>query len=340
MSRLQYASRCSKGTLATKIGWIDFGSDFTYNLAGSPVQVVNTIPGGFTVQFNLTISNTVATPQGVSIPTFISSRIPAVNQAPFGTVYDTGIGGYPALTLQNATSAGTNLVYMIYLTDIEVLDWNGNNISDYTMYIADAGITNIVTTGTPNTWQIRTDGGPFGITQQIPSYSGATTGPTVVGENSQILTEVGTETGATTTASYVYSTTSPETITGMNTLFSGTAAWAFGIIVNQKVNCLKLADGCCKCANIIQGVTANYFILPDDVRLQKVELNGTSYTIGEKPVTVTGSQAVYQISKKYIIATALASPTGTRDVFHIMYQNGSSCDCNYGLCCSAVIFQA
>ena len=331
MHSLQYASPLSKGTLATRIGWIDFGRNFTLGLSNVQVPVVNRMRGGLTIRFNLS-AEIFQTSKGVNIPTFTAARLPAVLNAPFGTVYDKGIKGYPALTLKNDIVQGKHCEYVIYLEDIEVLDWNGNKVSDYTMYIADAGITNKQVKRDPNIWRIMTDGGNFAITQQIPSISGETFSPILYNQGWEVM-EKGDISDTTTTASYVYSTTSPKELTGTFVRRGGNAAYAYGIIINQPNSYLRLTEEGCKYDNSLIGTNANYFGVPKEAHLVKVKYQGTTILISRNPVTITGVRAVYVISSEGIVATPLATPTGTEDVFYLMYDNICGC-CNECNCCT------
>lgn len=302
MLSVKKADRTSQGALADKIGWIDFGPDFSLDLNSNPVKVENHIPGGYVISFHISTS-AVIDPDTVTIPPIIAVESPTGPKIPFGAVYYQGIGGYPALLKQPPLNPQPylSLTYIINIRDIEVRDCNGCPVKNYKIYAADAEVTTLTVSGNPETWQITTDGGNWQLIQQIPSFNQTLTGPIVTGIGTNTILETGAVVDLDDTDSYVYSTTSPENLTYVFRTFNGNEGLALGIIITSEPKPLLLSKCCCQRINYLKTTKEQTFIAPKNINT--LTFNGQHYEISDTTTTIVGNLATYSVTSTSIVAT-------------------------------------
>ena len=124
------------GTFAQTLCWFDL-SAYTASLATSPAgqPMVVSLPGGYTISFTLNVSGGVV--KAVALPTFSGAYLG-------NNGHYTGVPGKPALY---QTASGTTTTAT--LTNINVVDANGNQVQGYSFVGADAESTD---TGESITW--------------------------------------------------------------------------------------------------------------------------------------------------------------------------------------------
>ena len=120
MNIVQYAESSSKGNMASSIGWIDFGTNFTLNPDGTSIQVSNFIPGGYTIQFEIALTSVTSDPTTSNIPPIVAVTSPTFNKAPFGNVEYTCIPGNVSLFLKTNPDISNKLTYNFALTNLSV----------------------------------------------------------------------------------------------------------------------------------------------------------------------------------------------------------------------------
>lgn len=232
MANVQYANQNSPGAFANVIGWIDF-SEVTFPLTpNTTTTVTNTIPGGYTITFNL---------ENLGTDNINGSVVPVVPAtSPFGNTGYVGVGGEPALLITSTTPSTqpSSVTTSFIISNITVKDSNGISINNYSIFAADAERV-FSNANITETLSFETDGKAWAEVDLLPPVSGVQAGPTI-SLNGQTVTITGS---GSNPAAPVFSTISPKTITTTYTLstetFSETAnqAVAFGIIIAQTASC-------------------------------------------------------------------------------------------------------
>lgn len=337
MQNVQYAQKTSPGAFASQIGWINFGPNFSLISSQNPVTVSNYIPGGYIISFQLSLVSTID-PVTTPMPAFIGMTSPRWPVVPFGNVAYQGIQGYPLLSQTSNPPVGSTLSSTISINNIRVTDRNGNKVSDYTIFVADAETTNKYINGNTELWQITTDGGVWKMVYHMPSFNNTLTGPIVTGVGTQQVLETGTQTEIPDTDSYIYSTASPNNLSVYLKVFDGNQAIALGIIVNSQSQNLLLSKCCCVRINYLPSTTQQTYISP--VTIRTLTYNGQKYRISDTPTIITGKLATYSVTSTSIIATPLAT-SGTTisrlllnnlDVLQISYRDRYHACCNQHSC--------
>ncbi|MEG0961463.1 MAG: CshA/CshB family fibrillar adhesin-related protein [Lachnospiraceae bacterium] len=215
MNSVQFATPGS-GLLADKIGWIFYGTGAIYTPGNPPVHVINSIPGGGTVEFDISVV-TVSGP-GNTVP---AVHTPTYFYAAFGKTGYLNIPGDVAL-FPNAN--GTPSDELVKLQNIVVKNANGVVQSNFKWVAADAENTD-----TDEAWIIRTDGSPWSQLTVLPPVVGPPNSPSVAGLGTQTVTEVGT--GINHANGNVYLTTGPKNVSA-ELITYGREAVVFGIILD------------------------------------------------------------------------------------------------------------
>ena len=196
------------------IGWFNFET-----LSIRPGETVTGLTGtlidGTVVTFDLSLIINSGVPRA-----YVATQPPVNPDANFGTTGYIGITGNVALYGEPELQSG---VFNFIIDNIAVIDINGNPISDYTVLLADAEVTNF-----GETWTWGTNGGPWSITAALGSPS-----PTLVGIGTDTARIVGIEASGTQTA-YVLATQSPTQLEliGFNNT-SNRQAFAIGFAVTH-----------------------------------------------------------------------------------------------------------
>ncbi|MEG1336512.1 MAG: hypothetical protein RSC99_08875, partial [Clostridiales bacterium] len=167
MNNVQFATPGS-GLLADKIGWISYDTGAVFTPGAPPVHIINAIPGGFTVEYDLSVVN-VAGP-GNNVP---AVHTPTYSLAPFGNTGYTGIPGDIAL-FPHTTGVTHN--ELMKLDNIVVKNASGVVQSKFTWLAADAENTD-----TDETWIINTNGTPWKSFTVLPPVLGSPNSPAVSG---------------------------------------------------------------------------------------------------------------------------------------------------------------
>lgn len=320
MNSVQYAPQGSTGTLVQSIGWIDFGPNFVLNPSAEPVLVQNTIPGGFTLQFRISMTASISSPAVGSIPAFTAATSPTFPRAPFGVVQYQNIPGNVSLTLQTNPDIQDVLNYQIQITDIQVMDSAMKPVKDYTMYISDSGVTRKGSTDIFELWQATTNGSPFRITNQLPSYNNTLTGPVIAGEGTTTITETGTDTSTSDTDSYLYSTRKPSTLSLVTRVNGGTESFTLGIILNGDREALLTSGSDYICEHGLRGTMSKTYISYPDKRIVSIQYGSNKYQIYNNPVFITGAFATYIVFADRILTVpfSYAARTGVNEDLFII----------------------
>lgn len=227
MNSVKYAASNSKGTFAPLIGWIDYGPNFKIS-CGETKSVINQIPGGYTISFNVTYSLAPEILKDTirSYP----SPIFGLNDIPFGNTAYTGINGYVILYMPNTTPQGINTITTLKISNLIVRDSNFNRIEDFTLIAADAETTN-----KGEIWQATTDGTPWLLIDIMESFTKTEKyHPSITGIGTQTVTESGLpDINMPDVSSPVYLTHSPHHLTFNMTTNLSREGMALGIIINQ-----------------------------------------------------------------------------------------------------------
>lgn len=304
-----YATPTS-GPSAGGIGWFNFGN-LTLNPGDSITGLSGTLNDGSTVSFTLSAQN----PSGAA-RAFQAVQVPTYGGTPFGIIEYTGILGNTALYTDFAFAPGTNGVT---ISDIVVLDPDGNPITNYTAVIADAESTNIA-----ESWVWTTNGGAWNLFTSVGSINA----PILTGLGTSTATIAGINSGGSP-VDYLLTSQSPTNLV-LNTTTSSTSggrqAVAIGFAItkievqkqvgeridsadqfilniagtpNDQVITLGYADG-------IQNESAIVYAIP-----------GNTYTINEAMAPGSGSTlSQYTVITSALNATLAGSipPTGTLPV--------------------------
>ncbi|MEG1805609.1 MAG: hypothetical protein RR327_04350 [Clostridia bacterium] len=216
MDSVQFANPLS-GPLADKIGWLFYGTGATFPVGAPPVHVANSIPGGYTVEFD--ISNVAMSP-GASLIRAVHT--PVYSLSAFGNTGYTGIPGDVALfQTRNTTGLRDNL---IKLDNIVVKDANGVVQTKFKWVAAD---TETLDTG--ETWVSTTNGSPWSLLTNLPAVLGAPDGPAITGLGTTAVTDTGTSINHATGP--VFITTGPRNISTRITTGELDAV-TYGIIID------------------------------------------------------------------------------------------------------------
>ncbi|MEG0878403.1 MAG: CshA/CshB family fibrillar adhesin-related protein [Oscillospiraceae bacterium] len=213
MNSVQFANPTS-GVMADKIGWIFYGTGAIYTPGAPPVHVINSLPGGGTVEFDLSVVNVQG--PGNTVP---AVHTPTYYYAAFGSTGYTGIPGDVALF---PNSNGTPSNEIVKLQNIVVKDANGIVRTDYQWVAADAENTD-----TDEALILNTDGSPWSQLTVLPPVVGPPNSPSVSGLGTTTVTEVGT--GINHANGNVYITRAPKNVSAQFITY-GREAVAFGII--------------------------------------------------------------------------------------------------------------
>lgn len=294
-----YANPTS-GPSAGGIGWFNFN-----NLSLTPGQTINGLSGvlkdGSKVTFD--ISSVLVSGTGRN---FTANTTPTFVGAFFGTSNYTGILGKVALSTNVVFAPGsTNLV----ISNISVIDSNGNQVPNYSVLIADAE-----TTGITERWTYTTNGGNWSLFTTI----GNSSSPTLTGIGTTTASFIGNQ--PVNQNAYVLATVAPTNLTlNSNTTSAsgGSQAVAIGFavtklkIVKNVGNRINSADQfilniggtpnsqatTTGSADGIQTVTADIYAAP-----------GNTYTISE----AMAPSSVSALSQYTIVTSAAnATPSGT-----------------------------
>ena len=82
----KFAATGSAGALASSIGWIDFGPNFSLIPNAAPVTVSNSLPNGYTVSFQISAIHNVG-----GFANFDAAIPPIYSQSAFGQTGYVGI---------------------------------------------------------------------------------------------------------------------------------------------------------------------------------------------------------------------------------------------------------
>lgn len=221
MTTAQFAAPGSAGALADKIAWIDFGAGFQLIPGAAPIHVQNALPDGFTVEFDISVSNT----SGTSDP--IDAKIPPVfSSVPFGTTGYTGINGYAAL-YTGAPNGVKN--ESIAIRNIVVKNSNGQATTTFDWIASNSQVTEPLKTAPASyeAWSITTDGSPWVQIDNLPPPTDTATSPTMTGLEPDAAAVLAYRSGP------VYLTAAPKNIVAA-TATAAQEVFAFGLCVTAR----------------------------------------------------------------------------------------------------------
>lgn len=225
MNSVVYATAGS-GKDAELIGWIDFGTGLTMN-SGDTVTIENSIPGGYTISFNMSY----ILDGGASNLQLVSTSAPIWDSkdVPFGKIAYTGLNSSSVVIYEN-TGEDTYTTITVNISNLIVSDSTGNRINNYTIVLADAETTN-----KDETWQATTDGGGWILFDTMPSVSGTTDyAPSLSGLSTSSIYEQGQpDVNMADVASYVYTTFHPTKLTLVQGMRQSGEGAAIGIMLNH-----------------------------------------------------------------------------------------------------------
>ena len=306
MNNVQYASTTSKGNMASSIGWINFGNDFKLFPNKTSIKVENKIPGGYTIQFDLSLTAT-SYPALLHLPPCIASKSPVFDHAPFGNTAYTGINQFVSLCLESNPTIHHTVNYTLQINNISVYDCERSPVQAYTIFIADSEVTNKGTTGFSEAWSVTTDGSPLTMVEHMPAYSGTLTGPTVTGINTKTITETGQLTTTRNTSAYLYATESPTSLVVQTAVNGGNESCTIGIIVNEATHRLEMNFNNCFAMNKISENHPQLYRMP---KLQSIlgkemktslQYGKTCYPIADIPIVIEGTLGTYTISTESML---------------------------------------
>ncbi|MEG1752166.1 MAG: hypothetical protein RR140_03470 [Clostridia bacterium] len=216
MNSVQFANPLS-GPLADKIGWIFYGTGATYAVGAPPVHVINSIPGGYTVEFDI---NVVGIGSGASLIRAVHT--PVYSLSAFGQTGYTSIPNDVAL-FQTPNTVGSK-DEIINIKNIVVKDSNGVIQKKFKWIAADTETLDI-----GEQWISTTDGSPWLLLTNLPAVLGSTAGPAISGLNTTVVTDTGTSVNHA--SGPVYITTGPNNIS-TRIITSELDAVTYGIIID------------------------------------------------------------------------------------------------------------
>ena len=216
------------GVLASKIGWIDFGPELALYPYDSPIHVANSLPGGYTVAFDIALIN-----HGETDAPFLSVVPPAYERTPFGQTGYTGITGHVVLYSDHPPWGEANET--IQLGNIVVTNAQNVPIIGYRIVAADAETTDGV-----ETLAFHTNGSAWTLLDNLPATNGTAFSPKIYNVGTADVLEQGVVRDPAITSGPVFSTYAP---TEVDAHFSFTQHTQQGIAVgvylvdpNQAVN--------------------------------------------------------------------------------------------------------
>ncbi|WP_394873105.1 CshA/CshB family fibrillar adhesin-related protein [Clostridium butyricum] len=295
---VKYAEKGSKGALAGLIGWIDYGT--VMNLSpGQSTRVVNTIAGGYTISFDLSLvqtytgQTTSATPisfKGFTTPVLSSGGVA------FGNTGYTGIDGNVALYMSTESDLGVDTISKLTLNNILVLDSSQNPVSKFSIIVADAESTNKV-----ETWSATTNGTAWALIDVLPAPNGSTIGgPIISGVGTNTVNETGVNVNMGNVSGPVYFTQRPTQVVLGCLAEDSRQGFVVGVIINQDCNCNLDINKNDKIVNICPGRTQYFkFVVSPSCGEYTIVYTGSNYN----PETgiITGSLATYQLTEQGII---------------------------------------
>lgn len=216
MATLSYATS-SSGPSAGGIGWINFQSGFSLAPGSTQTGLSVTLLDGSVMTFDVT--NTAVAGGGF---TYTSTTAPTVADAAFGNLAYTGISGQVALLSNTASVQATST---ISLSNISVVDPNGNPVSNYMLVAVDAEVTNAIT----ESIQFTSNGGYW---SNFYTIGGSRTGPSITGLGTQNVTFTGVGVAAGPSSSPVLISLSPTTVS-VAVATNQQQAIAFGVALNK-----------------------------------------------------------------------------------------------------------
>ncbi|MEM1485976.1 CshA/CshB family fibrillar adhesin-related protein [Oscillospiraceae bacterium PP1C4] len=228
MSTTNKAAAGSPGNFANIIEWIDFGP---LDLApgGPSVHVVNTIPSGYTIEFdiqNIYVSGVMTNIQAEPSPLSINFA--------FGNTGYIGIAGRPIIRMDTAGS-GYNTTSAV-IKNITVKRLSGSVVTSYDLILADAETVGMLATipQRPEIMKFTTDGIEWNQIDNLPPVILTPNfTPAISGVGSLVVTETGIGPLNASSTGPVFSTTRGKNIQ-VDMTTAAQVAFAFGIIITER----------------------------------------------------------------------------------------------------------
>ncbi|MEG0752909.1 MAG: CshA/CshB family fibrillar adhesin-related protein [Angelakisella sp.] len=230
MISAKFAEPGSAGALATQIGWIDFGPGFTLYPDPDlpPVHVSNALPGGYTVEFDITLSATSGFPTE-----FNAIYPPAYERTSFGSTGYTGINGNVALYSIHTFTPSVDET--IHLSNIVVTNSKGQQTTTYQFVAADGETTDGI-----ETLSFYTNNSFWSLLDNLPATNGPATSPIISGVGTPTVLETGIDISPWTVSGPVFITNAPTGVSATLTFSDRTQQGvAFGIIITDRQQALS-----------------------------------------------------------------------------------------------------
>lgn len=317
MLHVQYAETGSKGALADLIGWIDFGTKLRLTNDNGTALVTNSLPGGYTISFNLSLEVCKQSHSSCKI-IFKGSTVPTFKGAPFGNTAYTGIPGRVALFMPSEPVIRGDATVKLTLDDITITAPNGRPVSTFFMVAADAGATNSAC----ENWCVETLPNPWSLLYEMPSVCGTSCGPLVTNLYTLKVCEKGTNSAIRETAANAFITLSPTRLIASADLDGDRAGFAFGVIIPREVAnfTADLETTSHHAINCVQEDTTQLFCLPicSPDSISSILYNGTTFPFNSEPLVIIGRLGTYLFYKqKLLLITNTNIPNVLFDTFII-----------------------
>lgn len=325
MLQVQYAASNSKGTLASLIGWIDFGTILSLTQHSPTATVTNSIAGGYCISFDIFLS-LQGTPAALSQVKFEGTTVPTSSSAPFGNTAYTSIPGHVALYMPTTPASNNEIIATLALRNITVTDAYGDLVDDFFIVAADSALTRQCPASTAETWSVTTDGSPWELLEEIPSISGFISGaPAVTGVGTRMVTETGSTSTRENTSANAFLTKSPCQITAKATMDGSRQGFAFGVIIPKRRECVPLATIRPSHINYVRPPFNEVAMLPLKPcdQLIAINYNGTNYCFDKTPVLITGQLGTYLFFDKYVLFSSTANCHNNFDIFNLSILRGN-----------------
>ncbi|MEG2813874.1 MAG: CshA/CshB family fibrillar adhesin-related protein [Oscillospiraceae bacterium] len=221
MNNVLYAQKDSKGKFASIIGFINFGDNFKLVAGAKPIKITNVISGGYTVSFNISLTNNSG-----NATDFYGKIPPTYTYSAFGNTGYTGINGNA--TLYSGETGNISSTETINISDITVTNSKKVKTTTFQFVMADAESTQ-----ESEMWNFTTDGTNWLQLDNLPPVQGLPiTTPEISGTGTKTVIEKGTFALPSHSSGPVFITNSPNNIIAKTKIMPNSKGGiAFGIVI-------------------------------------------------------------------------------------------------------------
>lgn len=217
------ANSKSQGIGVDYILWINFGPSLFIKANSTPITVLNELENGYTIEFTISGYDNTMSMRSNSLP---------VPYGDLGTLYYTGVNGYPAIYPAEYNPSG-NSFWGIKINNI-IVKQNGIQVYNYSMVVADAESTNNLNVA--ETIKLFSVNGIWSLYEWIYPTKQDSIGskPDLIGIGTQNLLEKGTAVPWTIAPAAIALSQSPTNLDITMTSDTGRQAVALGIFINSQ----------------------------------------------------------------------------------------------------------